>query len=252
MTRLFPNKESGVSIVELTIAAGLLSFIALGASQFFKRMGTAEYEARAKASSAQEVSLFAAAMERDFKLRDITAASTTGPLCAGGLCKTFSIDSKVKSGTGEATLTITYSNSCRPVPGSHAPKIGKLAFDRPFNPDQPFNQGRCFQSIGCKAGTFPQVSVRMAGPAGAKLPVYPRLNGNQALLPDPNDKTSASSSIIGAAVCAESKMGSGSNGSDRVSLEVAFLNSEGDFRIEKKDVSIPRSNVAKIQMLPGN
>ncbi|RZA16251.1 MAG: hypothetical protein EOP10_24915 [Proteobacteria bacterium] len=112
--------------------------------------------------------------------------------------------------------------------------------------------GACLQMSGCKGDTYPQVQVDLVAPGGANLPNYPRLEGTRALFPNLKAKTSAASTVIGAAICAESKMGATSIGSDRVTIEAAFINAQGKLRVEKREISIPRSNVAKIQILPAN
>ncbi len=234
-----------------------MGIIALGAATFFKRMETADYEARAKTTAISEMSLVLNSMERDFKLRDITAQATKDPICPG-LCKDFFIDRRVKVGGGEGNLKIHYRTVCSGIPGSMTGKftdpmsLKTFDFTAAGSTTDSAAPGACLRMSGCKGNTYPQVRVDLAAPGGASLPNYPRISGNTALFPDLKATTSASSSVIAAAVCAESKMGAGMIGSDRVTIESAFINAQGKLRVEKREISIPRSNVAKIQILPAN
>lgn len=257
MKKIFPDTQSGTSLVELMIAAGLLGFIGVGASQFFQRMGASEYEAKAKASAISETNLYLNTMERDFKLRDISAASTSAPICPSGKCKAFAIDRKVKAGSSDVNMKVSYSNVCANIPASMVARFKNfdpknIDFKKAADAKDLAGQGACFRlgATACGNNQYPQFVITLNAPGGATLPSYPRLNGRVARFPDLNDKTSAASNVIGAVVCAESKMGAGSIGSDRITIETAYLAAEGRFRVEKRDLSIPRSNVAKIQMLP--
>ena len=256
MLKIFSGSENGTSIVELMIAAGLLGFISLGAAQVFKRMGDAEYEAKAKAGAISETGLYLSTMERDFKLRKLAAPSTSLPLCPSiGKCTTFTIDRSVQVGGSDGMMTVRYSTECRNLPSSMAAKFAALGsqnfnFKKNIATNDTGGQGVCFRlgANACGTNQYPQLVIQLTPPGGATLPSYPRLNGTVARFPELSDSTSASATVIGAAVCAESRGGAGANGSDRITIETAYV-ADDRFRVEKRDLSIPRSNVAKIQIL---
>lgn len=246
MKPLFPDRQSGASLLELIVAAGLLSVVAFFAAQFFTRVSKSEYEARAKTSAISMTALYMTSIERDLKLRDIEAASTSKAIC-GAKCKSFSIVRKVRVGSSsDGNMKVTFETRCESIPNSMKSRFQNSS-------GQPFDfsktpKAQCMPLSGCKPNTYPQIRITLAPPSGASIPSYPNRKGNVARFPELDDKTSAAGSVIGAAICAESK--SGATGSDRVTIDTAYLTEDGRYLVEKRDVTLPRSNTAKVQILP--
>jgi hypothetical protein len=111
--------------------------------------------------------------------------------------------------------------------------------------------GRCFKTAACGAGQYPQVIITTHPVGPIVLPSYPRYNlsTNTAKFPDLDQVKGVALGVVGAVLCGE---GTAAAKSDRLTLEASYMNSEGQMRIEKREVSIPRNNVANIQMLPNN
>ncbi len=256
----FKNMQAGTSLIELMMGLGMLTIVALGASMFFKRVSTSDLEARAKAGTISEISLFLSTVERDFKLRNVSLGTPTAPCVS--LCKSFSIDRMVRTTLGEeAVMPVKFETICATSSRPEITDIFKSGNNKiKFAPNaetQSTLNGRCLKLglNGCATGQYPQVLITPAYPSDidpTTMPIYPRMSksatgGSSAKLPDLNLKGGLASNVIGAALCAES---SGTSKTDRVILEAAYVTAEGFVRVEKREVSIPRRNIANIQMLP--
>lgn len=263
------NKQLGTSILELMIASSLLAVIGIAASAFFKRVSTSDMEARAKSNTISEITLFLSTIERDFKLREVPGPTEPpiAPICMSSPCKDFSIKRivRVKSTGKDAQMNVSYTTICVAAPGvlknkfENALSQEKNSHGTNYTDASPSSvsnalNGACFKSSACKSGFYPQVVITPEDlGADVPMPSYPRLTKTggkrQSKFPNLNDKESLASGVVGAVLCGQS---SGTSKSDRLILEAAYMNSEGQMRIEKREVSIPRSNVANIQMLPSN
>ena len=258
MSRAFQNRESGVSLIELMIAITLLALIQAGASAFFKRVMTSDVEAAAKANTISEITLFLSTIERDLKLRDFVD-STSGlcpnsPSSSASTCKSFTVTRIARdSSGGEVRLPVTFETTCVTPSASavvtflqkHELKVDSSASETGAT------NGRCLNLYKCGAGTYPQLTIKpdfsAAGP-GVR-PNYPRYSeiDKIARFPNLDPKQGIVKGTIGAALCGYT---SASSKTDRLVLEAAYVNSEGQVRVEKREVSVPRRNIANIQMLP--
>lgn len=254
----FESKQNGTSMIELMIASALLAIVGLGASAFFKRVGASDYEARAKTATISEMQTYMSAIERDFKLRDMTTPPPA--ICGGGSCPNFFVTRMVRYTSGpdinkDVPMKITYETRCAAAAGAGATNKlnGDLNFSKINSVDATGASnamgGKCIKARACANGQYPQIVITPEGVANAKPPSYPRWKGNTSKFPDMTDKTSLASGVVGAAICGESAAG---GKTDRIIIEAAYMNSEGQLRVEKKELSMPRANVANIQMLPNN
>jgi Tfp pilus assembly protein PilV len=250
----FQNKQTGTSMIELMIASALLAIVGLGATAFFKRVAASDYEARARTTTIAEIQGFLSAIERDFKLRDMT--TPPDKICGGTSCSDFTVNRMVRYTSGpdinrDVPMEIRYQTKCDNSGGTAIREKlkGDLNFSNIYSSAVTgAMNGKCLKTAGCGDGRYPQIVITPKNVANANPPSYPRWKNNSAKFPDLTDKTSLASGVIGAAICAE---GAGNN-SDRIIIEAVFMNSEGKLRVEKKELSMPRANVANIQMLPNN
>lgn len=268
----FKDKQLGTGLIELIIASALLTVIGVGASAFFKRLSAADVEARAKAGTVSEITLFLSTMERDFKLRPVPASGSPpiAPICASPLCTSFDITRMVRyeSSAGasyadqDTTMDISYRNLCVPVPAVMRGKFSRELSIAQNNYDTSYNgssvgdrsnalNGRCFKKSACPDGEYAQLQIQTHPYGPIFMPSYPRFNrlSKIAKFPDLTNVKGASIGVIGAVLCGDS---SGTSMSDRLVLEAAYVNSSGQMRIEKREVLIPRNNVANIQILPSS
>ncbi|MBC7530828.1 MAG: hypothetical protein H7318_04555 [Oligoflexus sp.] len=268
----FKDKQRGTSLVELMIASTLLALIGVAASNFFKRITAADVEARARAGTLSEITLFLSTIERDFKLRPgpASGAPPIAPICALPLCTSFNISRMVRYNSSAGalagkvtTMAINYRNLCVPVPAVMEDKFShqlSIAENNTVNSDTNYSgssdgdrsnalNGRCFKKSACPAGQYAQLQITTNPTGPILMPSYPRFDPSSKTVkfPDLTNVKSASIGVIGAVLCGDS---AGTLMSDRLVLEAAYVNSSGQMRIEKSEVSIPRNNVANIQMLP--
>jgi type II secretory pathway pseudopilin PulG len=255
MNHAFRQQNGGTSLIELILATGIMGLIVLGATTFFKRTQSAEYERRAKSEAVSEMNLYLRAIERDFKLRDIHASKTAAAICPDK-CNRFNIQYPAVAGASSTDISIGYETRCAAIPSGMTSKFSdpvshvRFDFTKSVDDGDLGGQGVCFRLADCKGETYPQIQISLTAPSGAQLPSYPHMIDSKARFPDLDERASAAAHVIGAAICAESKIGASSAGADRITIEAAYINAEGRFRIEKREVSIPRGNVAKIQILP--
>lgn len=264
MKRLpFANSESGTSLVELLIGLAILAIIGTFSANFFSRLSSADVEASARANAVSQINGFADTIDRDLKFRRIPDSGTLTKLCGANSCTkagfTFSRMAP-KAGGGEIDYDVTIVNSCKPIPGTiakhfkskpEALDFSKTAIDKiskQIKADGGATSvsvtGACLAAIQCAKGEFPHTKFEPKNTAGAsKLPIYPP--GLPVVDASNNFKRGFSSGIVAAATCANS-----TDNADRVTVEAIIVTAEGMPRIEKKEVVLPRGNVAKIQILP--
>lgn len=270
----FKDKQRGTSLIELMIASSLLALIAVAASAFFKRVNSSDVEARAKAGAISEITLFLSTIERDFRFRQVPGPSDPPipDICASSsICQSMAITRMVqyKSTAGalagkHTTMAVDYQTKCIAAPSQMKTKFsnelsmkknnaahGNTNYTTGDSTRSNALNGRCFKLANCANGQYAQVQITTHPVGPVVVPSYPGYNPSShvAKFPDLTKTSGAASGVIGAGLCGES---TGISKSDRITLEAAFVNSEGQMRIEKREVSIPRNNVANIQILPSN
>ncbi len=265
----FKDKQQGTSMIELMIAAALLAVIGTLATSFFKRLNASDTEARARAGAISEMTLFLSTIERDFKLRPVPGPTDpkTPAVCSGSTsCSNFSINRMVRYNASAGALAgkdtimkVDFSTTCVAAPAHMQPKFknelsmqknkASAAYTDGAATKSNALNGKCFRTANCGDGQYPQLQIKLNPTGPVSIPSYPRMTvaTKVAKFPDLSTTNGVATGVIGAVLCGES---AGSSYSDRLILETAYVNSEGLVRIEKKEVSIPRSNVANIQMLP--
>lgn len=242
------------------ISVGLIAMLSTIATNFFVGAESGDREDRARASVRNESSVWMEVLERDLKLRPIPSSGMIAPLSGGR-----SIDIWVgrltayKNGPGQGVMNSHYYTYCQDTTTNasvkYRDKFGKNQLDfSPAGLNNLFGSGHnfsCMRHVNCGTNRYPQIVMTLYGHENKKLPSYPtghvEPDGKfRAVLPQMLSHKSTADRIVAAALCYEP----GPNNSDRFTLEIATLVADAKLRIDKQQITLPRLNTAKLQVLP--
>lgn len=251
------GNEAGTSLVELLIGLGILAIIGSFSANFFTRLTKSDVEVTARSNAISQINGLANTIERDLKFRKLSDdGSALAPLCANGndLCPTLSYNrlAKTTAGDDEKDYKVTIENKCVDIPETIAKHFkgktkaidfsaaGINAITAQINGGEVAKSaGACLAKIACAKGKYPQVRFKRENTAGLVVPIYP------ADLPILAANKGFTQGVVAAAVCVKS-----SGNADQVVVESVVINSEDLPRIDRKELGVPRANIANIQMLP--
>lgn len=188
--------EGGHSVIELVVAVGLMSIIAMGVVNFFSQVesGNAKSSARAEASSTNKALINL--LKRDFKF------STSHQITANGKALTITRRQVYNAVNTNATYSVTFRSECANAPGGPT-SIGKLVKDHYGSEAVTVFaavSSKCLHQLSCPKGKFPRVVIDVNA-AGSRIPVYaPRLYPD---LSDTSKPFAFKKSAIGTALCVQ-------------------------------------------------
>lgn len=254
------NDQTGTSLVELMISVALIAMISTLATNFYVGVERDEREDRARAAVRNEASVWTEVLERDLKLREIPASGLIPPL-SGGRSIDIWVDrlTPFKSGPGQGIMNSHYYTYCQDITANasakYQNKFGKNQLDFSVGGlNNLFGSGHnfsCMRHLNCGSGRYPQVVMTLYNHQNKQLPSYPTGHFEsdgafRAVLPQMASHKSTADRVVAAALCYEP----GPNNSDRFTLEMAMLENDTKLRIDKKQITLPRLNTAKLQVLP--
>jgi type II secretory pathway pseudopilin PulG len=258
----FPGKQTGASLVELMIGLGILSIIGAFSAQFFSRLNRSDAEATARTNALSQLTAFANTIDRDLKFRAMPSGGAVDlpKLCDATFCATpaYSYKRLLKTGTTEVEYSVDISNSCVQMPANMRQRhsvdfldlspsgIDKIIKNIRTSDIGTSGTGTCLKAMKCRQDQLMQTALVPNFPGGisGKKPIYPPALPLPTVVKD-KENASASKNIIAAATCASS-----TGTADRIILEAVLLQEDAIPRIERKEIILPRGNVANIQMLP--
>lgn len=268
MTKKLPfdlgQQQRGTSFIELVIAMGLLSMITVLTASYLKKVSEDDKESRARDAVDSDSMLWIASIERDLTMRKLPANNAPFPaLCPGSICRETIVDRFARhKTTNELQLfRVQYYSYCQGMPpqikAKYEAKAGGGNYQLDFSAsalNAKFGAGHknvCMASINCPNGTYPQIVRTLINSANLKVPIYPNDRADddgtpRSVLPQLGDYRSTSDRIIAAALCSSNSP----NSTDRLMLEAAFLANDDTLRIKRLEISIPRKNLARAQLVP--
>lgn len=262
--------QSGTSFMETIVAMGLMSVIMTLTAQYFRQVNLDDYESRARDAIDSETSIWLDSIERDLSLREMPKNNAPFDALCNGLCRDFYVTrlARKKSDNSLGKYRAHYYSYCQELPsliqnkydekakifGSYQFDFTSSALNSRYGAGHP---NRCMAMINCPHGTYPQIvrtlynETSFTSPTDFKIPIYPndRKDADGALrgvIPQLGDFRSTADRIIAASICTDS----GPNSTDRIMFETAFLAQDNTVRIRRREISIPRKNLARAQMVP--
>lgn len=267
--------ELGTSLLETLIGTALIGMLIAIAGSYMRQTKLDEYESRARVAVDTQANLWLGAIERDLQYRELPKDKKDfDPLCTE-FCRQFWIPRlpRKKADNSLGKYTSHYYSFCQDLPprvkrkySDKAASEGGDQFDFSANAlTARYGAGHghtCMAKANCPAGTYPQIVrtlyvsrdnplIFLTDAQGLKVPIYPndRTDADKAyrgVIPQIGDFNSTADRVVGAAICS----GNSPNNSDRITMEIAFLSEDNVVRIKHQEVSQPRSNLARAQLIP--
>lgn len=231
MRRLDSN--SGISLPELMVAVGIMGILAFYYMDNSKKREHMDAAATASQNARSELSRVVELVKSDVKY----AKDPSIHPCATANCTNFNL---VRNNTNHQAYQVNYSSRCQAIPDS----LSKF-FNFSFNT----LQGKCFSSLNCPLGTYPQLQVSTGGvPAGTALLNYPAALPNLASYNAA--KKGVFKNIVAAAACL------GFNPIDDIltlTVDIAIFNEAMLPKLVSREVSLLEgTNDKNILVLPNN
>lgn len=262
--------QSGTSFIETIVAMALLAVISTLTAQYMKQVSLDNAESRARSAVDSESSLWLDSIERDLTFREMPKNNAPFSALCSGLCESFYLDRLARKTVDKSLgkYTVHYHSYCQDLPdvikGKYEEKskvfgvnqfdFSKAALSSRYGAGHP---NRCMAKTNCPNGTYPQIvrtlynESRTGPPTGLKIPIYPNDRNDadgayRSVIPQLGDFRSTADRIIAASICTDSV----ANSTDRIIMETAFLSQDNTVRIKRREISVPRENLARAQIVP--
>lgn len=249
-------RQVGTSFIELMVGMALLSVVTVLASSYFRQSSLDENESRARSLVDREALLWIHSIERDLSYREFPKNNADFPAICNGLCREFYINPLARQLSDKSlkTYNVQYYTYCQGIPDTIKAKYGEKfnfsanALKSKLGSGHP---NRCMAMVNCSKGYYPQMVRTITNTAGLKIPMYPTgavgYDGvNRTVLPQLAANEKVADQVIAAAACTDQSP----NNSDRIMIEMAYLSEDNVVRIRRQELSVPRKNLSRAQVVP--